>query len=103
MHKSGNKPRREKFRIVTRTSFFLLFIFAPFLDIFRFDLTLGHFILFGQPWTLGLDSFQQGQGDAVSAAITLLTHAFIPVLSFIIIMCIYNGYIYHRKKFDKYA
>ncbi len=81
-----DKPRREQIRTLTRSSFFLLFILAPFLDIFRMDLTLGHFIIFGQPWTLGLDSFQQGQGDATSAAVTLLTHAFIPVLGFIIIV-----------------
>ncbi len=81
-----NKPRREQIRTLTRSSFFLLFILAPFLDIFHMDLTLGHFIIFGQPWTLSLDSFQQGQGDAASAAVTLLTHAFIPVLGFIIIV-----------------
>ncbi len=81
-----DKPRREQIRTLTRSSFFLLFILAPFLDIFRMDLTLGHFIIFGQPWTLGLESFQQGQGDATSAAMTLLTHAFLPVLSFIIIV-----------------
>jgi ferredoxin-type protein NapH len=80
------KPKREKIRTFTRTSFFLLFIFAPFLDIFRLDLTLGHFIIFGQPWTLGLESFQQGQGDAASAAITLVTHAFLPVMAFIAII-----------------
>ncbi len=80
------KTRREKIRIFTRSSFFLLFILAPFLNIFRLDLTLGHFIFLGQPWTLGLESFQQGQGDAVSAAVTLLTHAFFPVLSFIVIV-----------------
>lgn len=85
---SQKKMNREKIRTLTRTSFFLLFIFAPFLDIFRLDLTLGHFILFGQPWTLGLESFQQGQGDAASAAITLLTRAFLPVLSFIVIIAI---------------
>ena len=81
-----HKVRREKIRILTRSSFFLLFIFAPFLDVFRLDLTLGHFIIFGQPWTLGLEFLQQGQGDAASAAITLLSRAFLPVLSFIIII-----------------
>lgn len=82
------KPKREKIRFFTRSSFFLLFIFAPFLDIFRLDLTLGHFILFGQPWTLGLESFQLGHGDAAEAAMTLFTHAFLPVLSFIIIVAL---------------
>ncbi len=84
----SQKTPREKIRIITRSSFFLLFILAPFLDIFRLDLTLGHFIIFGQPWTLGLESFQHGQGDASSAAITLLTRAFLPVMTFIIIIAI---------------
>jgi len=77
---------REQLRTISRSSFFLLFIFAPFLDIFRLDLTQGHFILFGQPLTLGLEALQQGRGDALSASMNLLTHAFIPVLSFIIIV-----------------
>lgn len=78
----------------TRSSFFLLFIFAPFLDIFRLDLTLGHFIIFGQPWTLGLEFFQQGHGDDASAAITLITHAFLPVMLFIAIIIWKMGRIY---------
>jgi len=77
---------REQLRTITRSSFFLLFIFAPFLDIFRLDLTQGHFILFGHPLTLGLEELQQGGGDALSATVNILTHAFIPVLSFIIIV-----------------
>ncbi len=79
------KTRREKIRTLTRSSFFLLFIMAPFLDIFRLDLTLGHFIIFGKSWTLGLNAFQQGQGSAVEAAVTLITHAFLPVMIFLII------------------
>ncbi len=78
----------KKSELFTRSSFFLLFIFAPFLDIFRLDLTLGHFIIFGQPWTLGLESFQQGQGDAASAVIMLISHAFLPVMAFIAIIAI---------------
>jgi len=77
---------REQARTLTRSGFFLLFIFAPFLDIFRLDLTLGHFLIFGQPWTLGLESVQQGGGDAYSAASTLLLRTFIPVLGFIVIV-----------------
>jgi polyferredoxin len=82
------KTKREKMRIFTRTSFFLLFIFAPFLDIFRLDLTLGHFIIFGQPWTLGLEGLQQGYGDATSASLYLLTHIFLPVMLFIAIISV---------------
>ena len=71
---------REKFRVFTQTGFFLLFLLAPILDIFRLDLTRGHFIIFGYPWTLGLEAFQQGQGTALMAASTLLLHVFLPIM-----------------------
>ncbi len=41
-------------RLVWRSAFFALFVFAPVLDIFRFDLTENHFVLFGHPWVLGI-------------------------------------------------
>lgn len=71
---------RERFRVFTQLGFFVLFLTAPFFDIFRLDLTLGHFIIFGYHWTLGLEMFQQGQGDALQAASTILLHVFVPVL-----------------------
>ncbi len=43
-------------RFIWRGGFFLLFIFAPILDIFRFDLNQDHFILFWHPWVLGIDA-----------------------------------------------
>ena len=43
-------------RLLWRTAFFLLFIFAPVLDIFRYDLNEKHFILFQHPWVLGIDA-----------------------------------------------
>lgn len=67
-------------RLLTRTVFFLLFVFAPILDLFRLDLYQGHFILLGMDWTLGLGAFQRGENDAMQAAVNLLLRGFIPLL-----------------------
>lgn len=68
-------------RTWTRTAFFALFVLAPPLDIFRFDLTLGHFILFGHPWTLGLSAFQVGEIGPTQAAANLLLRGFLPMVA----------------------
>jgi ferredoxin-type protein NapH len=67
-------------RTQTQVAFFILFMVAPILDILRLDLNLGHFILFGQNWTLGLDAFQQGNMSAGDAAINLLLRVFLPLI-----------------------
>lgn len=66
-------------RLIIRSSFFVLFLLAPPLNIFRFDLTLGHFILFGQPWTLGLDPFLAGQADVRAAIFNIVVRGFLPL------------------------
>lgn len=57
-----------------RSGFFLLFLLAPALDIFRLDLTLGNFIIFGQDWQLGIRNV-----SAFEAAFNLITRAFLPI------------------------
>ena len=66
-------------RLVWRSCFFLLFILAPPLDLLRLDLTLGHFILLGQNWTLGLESLVKGEVSSLQAAINLIWRGFIPL------------------------
>lgn len=66
-------------RRVLQTAFFTLFVLAPILDIFRLDLTLGHFIIFGHNWTLGLEAFQQGEMSALHAAFNIATRVFLPI------------------------
>ena len=61
-------------RLCWRTAFFALFVLAPVLDLFRFDLTQGHFILFGYPWTLGIDA-----ADALQSSLNVIVRAFVPV------------------------
>jgi ferredoxin-type protein NapH len=62
-----------------QASFFALFILAPPLDLFRLDLTLGHFILFGQDWTLGLDDFLAGNSGPADAVWNILWRGFLPI------------------------
>ncbi|MGD8874267.1 MAG: 4Fe-4S binding protein [Gammaproteobacteria bacterium] len=63
-----------------QAGFFLLFVLAPPLDIFRFDLTQNHFILFGMPWTLGLDAFINGEIGPAQAALNVVLRGFLPLL-----------------------
>lgn len=70
---------RQDTRFIFRVGFFALFFLAPPLDLLRFDLTVKHFILFGQPWTLGLEPFLSGQTGAGHAAWNLFWRGFLPV------------------------
>lgn len=72
--------RLQRRRYWFQAGFFLLFVLAPPLDIFRFDLTQNHFILFGMPWTLGLDAFISGEIGPVQAALNLILRGFLPLL-----------------------
>ncbi len=73
----------QKSRTLTKLGFFILFLFAPLLNIFRFDLDLGHFIIFGQAWTITIDPILHGGGDAVDAAIKIFTRVLIPGMAFV--------------------
>ena len=71
--------RLSRYRSALQAGFFILFVVAPPLDIFRYDLTLGHFILLGMPWTLGLDAL----GDSsTEAAVNVMLRGLLPVLLF---------------------
>ena len=70
----------QKHRFWFQIGFFVLFVLAPPLDIFRLDLTQGHFILFGAPWTLGIDAFIRGEITPLEASLNLLLRVFIPLL-----------------------
>ena len=62
---------KQLFRNITRTAFFIVFLIAPVIDLFRYDLTQGHFILFGQALSLGLDSVEI-QNSTTDAALHIL-------------------------------
>ena len=71
--------RLSRYRSALQAGFFILFVVAPPLNIFRYDLTLGHFIILGMPWTLGLDALGDG---SMEAAINVMLRGLLPVLLF---------------------
>ncbi len=75
MSRTALQRRRAGFQ----TAFFALFVLAPPLDIFRLDLRLGHFILFRQDWTLGLEPFVQDTAGPGEAALNLLLRGLLPI------------------------
>lgn len=86
--KDKNVPvvsNRQRWRRLLQASFFAIFIFAPILNIFRFDLTLGHFIFFGQAWTLGLDPIIAGHASDADAVVNIIVRGFLPLLSIVIL------------------
>ena len=74
----------QRWRLLTQVGFFALFVLAPPLDIFRYDLTIGNFILFGHHWTLNLDALQHGQATAVEAAVNMLLFGLLPILLIVV-------------------
>jgi ferredoxin-type protein NapH len=68
--------RTQLARLCWRSGFFALFLLAPPLDLFRYDLTRGHFILFGMPWTLGIDTAASLPPD-----LNLILRGLLPVLA----------------------
>jgi ferredoxin-type protein NapH len=73
--------RAQRWRQLMQAGFFLLFIFAPILDIFRLDLNLKHLIFFGLDWTLGLDDLLAGRGSVMQASLNIILRGFLPLLA----------------------
>jgi polyferredoxin len=71
----------QRQRVLYQGGFFILFLFAPVFDLLRFDLTQGHLIVFGQPWTLGLDDYLAGRIDVHQMAFNILFRVFVPILA----------------------
>lgn len=68
------RTRLQQRRAWLQVGFFVLFVLAPPLDLFRIDLTLGHAILLGQDWTLGIDDFLAGQSGIGDTTLNLGLH-----------------------------
>lgn len=67
--------RTQRLRLAWRSGFFALFLLAPPLDLFRYDLTRGHFFLLGRPWTLGIDD-----AGTLPVSLNLLLRGGLPLL-----------------------
>ncbi len=70
----------QRKRVLYQGGFFILFVVAPVFDLLRFDLIQGHPIVFGQPWTLGLDDYLAGRIDSTHMALNILLRVIAPVL-----------------------
>ena len=70
----------QRQRVLYQGGFFILFLFTPVVDLLRFDLTQGHLILFGAPWTLGLDDYLAGRIDIQQMSLNILLRVIAPVL-----------------------
>ncbi|HEX9628124.1 MAG TPA: 4Fe-4S binding protein [Acidiferrobacterales bacterium] len=68
-------------RFLAQAGFFILFVLAPPLDIFRIDLNLKHLIFFGHDWTLGLDPLLAGEIGAGQAALNIVLYGFLPLVA----------------------
>ncbi|MCA6063720.1 4Fe-4S binding protein [Thalassolituus marinus] len=73
-------------RLLLRSLFFLLFVLAPVLDIFRLDLSRGNFIIFGSDWTLNL--LPSAGQDATSVTTNLLLRLALPVLCTLVLLLV---------------
>lgn len=69
----------QRRRLLTQAAFFTLFILAPPLDLFRFDLNLHHFFFLGMHWTLGLDALIAGEIGPTRAFFNVLLRGFLPL------------------------
>ncbi|MFP3874732.1 MAG: 4Fe-4S binding protein [Thiohalophilus sp.] len=80
LNRDGRYSRVQRKRRLYQVGFFALFILAPVFDIFRVDLTLGHLILFGQDWTLGLAGWKSGELSTAQATWNLVWRGLLPLL-----------------------
>ena len=80
MSPTGTPPSRHT-RLCWQIAFFLLFALAPVLDLFRFDLQVGHAYIAGIPWRLGIDDFLAGRLGAGAAGLNILLRLFLPLIA----------------------
>src|SRR5690348_6004358 len=66
-------------RRLTQGGFFILFVLAPVFDLFRLDLELHHFVVFGMDWTLGLDDFLAHRITPLQAGLNIVLRGFVPI------------------------
>lgn len=65
----------QHYRTLARLAFFLLFVLAPPLDLFRFDLNANHLFFLGEPWRLGFTA----QSGSLELAGSIFYRIFLPI------------------------
>lgn len=73
-------PALQRRRRRLQFAFFTLFLVAPALNLFRFDLQAVQLWLLGQRWSLGIDAFRAGEMSANALAGALVLRAFVPAI-----------------------
>ncbi len=71
----------QRWRRFTQGGFFILFVIAPVFDLFRLDLNVGHLILFGFDWTLGLEGYAEGRITTAQATMNIVLRGFLPLVA----------------------
>lgn len=75
--------RLQRWRRALQMAFFILFILAPPLDLFRYDLTRSHFVFFGYTWSLGIDPVIAGQASALEAFTGIVLRGLLPLFALV--------------------
>lgn len=81
---SGHVTRLQTRRRWLQAGFFILFLVAPPLDLFRVDVTQAHVIIFGQVWSLGINHLLVGESSGPQTVFSLIWRGLLPLLLFII-------------------
>lgn len=71
-------------RRLLQTGFFMLFILAPILNIFRIDVTQPQVVVLGQVWSLGIDALLAGKSSGLQAGIDLILRGLLPLALIVI-------------------
>ena len=69
----------QRRRRLWQAGFFVLFVVAPWFDLFRYDLETGHAWFLTCEWRLGLDDFLAGRVGAGQAALNVVLRLFVPI------------------------
>lgn len=73
--------RAQPLRRFAQVGFFVLFVLAPPLNLFRLDVDAGHFVLFGQAWVLDVEALiRSGRADPWEVAWRLLSRGLLPIV-----------------------
>lgn len=75
----ARERRKQAWRLLAQSAFFIVFVLTPIFDLLRYDLTRGHAYFLGMEWHLGIDAFLAGQIGAGQAALNILLRLFLPL------------------------
>jgi polyferredoxin len=81
---TGRMARLQRLRRATQLGFFALFLFAPALNLLRFDLQETQLWFLGFRWSLGIDAFTRGEISANEAALAILLRGILPAVLFVV-------------------